>query len=129
MKLKIILSILIIVGIANNANAKCRKKGSCEQPLAKMSQNVRDYIEESFDNLDTQINALEKEYALENKELDKEIYVLQVALKGEQTLYRKMSNIEAELKKNVKLKDNHISAINILEEIKENREGMENEKK
>jgi len=128
---RIIKLFLITTIVTTQVFSYCYPDGSCEEPLADMSNKMEDIIDDNFDKLEDKIDKAIEEYKKINKELDKEIYVLEVALKGETLLYRKLSEIELYSAQSKQLNDTEISLmINIKELLKKKqREGKNNESK
>lgn len=94
----------------------CSASTNCETPLFEMSQDVQGYIDNSFSNLDKEIDATKEEYLNLIKELDKEIYALKIRLGAEKLLFEKLSSIEKIVSKTVEIKDIDTSVLyNILE--------------
>jgi len=127
------LTKLFLIGaiVTTQVFSYCYPDASCEESLADMSSEMEDIIDDNFDKLEDKIDKAIDEYKKINKELDKEIYVLEVALKGETLLYRKLSEIELYSAQSKQLNDTEISLIINIKELlgKKQKEGVKNEQK
>lgn len=95
--------LFILLCSSSILNAYCYVSSDCESALMEMEQNLTKRINNSFDKVDKEIDALTKEYQNELKEIDKELYTARIRLSAEQNLYLKLVNIENLIKKNVQL--------------------------
>lgn len=118
--MKRIAKLFLIGAVATTQSfSYCFPDGSCEKAISDMSSNIEKVINNNFNKLDSKIDKAIEAYKKINKELDKEIYVLTVALKGETLLYKKLSEFELYSAQSKQINDIEISQMinikNILE--------------
>lgn len=114
--------LLFTILLATQAFSYCYPDSSCEESLSSMSSDMEDIIDDNFDKLEDKIDKAIDKYKTINTELDKEIYVLEVALKGETLLYRKLSEVELYSSQSKQMKDVEVSIIiNMIEQLEKKR--------
>jgi len=117
-KFSILFTLTIIFNL--NLYSSCYTDGSCEPVLTKTSNEIKEVIKNSFDGLNNKISKVKENYQKINTELDKEIYLLNVALKGEALLYRKLSEAELYSKQSKEITSLDISLLTeIINELKD----------
>lgn len=105
---KILIFLLIF---SSFSYATCVVSTSCESDLQQMKQDVGDKIDDEFDKLDDSINKTKDVYNEINNELDKEIHLLEIALKSEILVYKKLSEIDYITKQSTQIKSVDLSMI------------------
>ena len=93
-----------------------------------MSQEIQEKIDNEFDKLEDSIDKVKETHNSIIAELDKEIYLLNMILKGEVALYRKLNQIEFLTKQSSQIKGIDISMIYNINQLLKKREEKQNGK-